>query len=257
MSLGDAPFSSNATDKATFFQDMAQHALHSYALAGLVPPSLGISKSSGEPISSSGDLLDVIDGWFAQQRQFKGGASTDTLDTPVGDTYAARRRAWLSHEEGVREWAYDDQNGQRVLPGQKAGGNVTVGIGFNMDDPSSRSRFAAALPGIDFDAIRSGRQPLNQAQIDQLFDKDVQGFEKIVDDRVGGANLNEHQRLALLSMAYNGPSLLGPNVVNAVLSGHGAQAIRSAGGNAARRYREAGLFAGPVDAPRVLPPYQG
>jgi GH24 family phage-related lysozyme (muramidase) len=259
MSLGDVPFTSTATDKAQFFQDLANHALQSYSLQGLVPASLGVTKPSGGPISSASDLLDTVDSWFGQQRMTRGGPATDAIDTPVQDTYAARRYAFLSKEEGVRQWAYDDATSQRILPGQPARGNVTVGVGFNMDDPSSQARFASALPGVNFNAVRSGQQPLNDAQIRTLFDFNAQEAERIVANKLPGVDLNEHQRLALVSMAFNGPSLLGHHLIDAVTSGDQAaavNAIRTSPGVRARRYREAGLYAGPVDAPNALPPYQ-
>src|SRR5689334_22543657 len=108
MSLGDVPFTSTATDKAQFFQDLANHALQSLSLQGLVPASLGVTKSGGAPVSSASDLLDVMDGWFGNQRMIRGGPATDAIDTPVDQTYAARRYSFLSKEEGVRPWAYDD-----------------------------------------------------------------------------------------------------------------------------------------------------
>jgi hypothetical protein len=58
-------------------------------------------------------------------------------------------------------------------------------------------------------------------------------------------------------MASNGPGLLNDDLINAVKNGDRAGAmseIMGAGGNPARRYREAGLFGGPTD-PTALPPY--
>lgn len=227
--------------------------MHQYALKGIIPAGTGVNKPE-QPVTDAESFLSTVNGWFANQRSARGGGAMDTYDTPVQDTYRERRYQWLSREEGTRQFAYDDKTGQQILPGQSPQGYATVGVGFNMDDSTSRARFGAALPGVPFDAVHNGQMPLNDAQIQKLFDFNVGETEAQVARTFQGTDLSEHQRLALVSLGFQRPAAL-PEVARAMSSGGVPAALSTMlrqPGSAGRRLREAALFVGPTDAPSVL-----
>jgi hypothetical protein len=210
-------------------------------------------------VTDADSYINTVQGWFAQQRAVKGGGATDAYDTPVQDTYRERRYQALNREEGVRQFAYDDKTGQQVLPGQPVKGYATVGIGFNMDAPASRATWSAALPFVDFDAVRSGKTALNDAQIQKLFDASVGGTERLVADKFQGVDLSEHQRLALISLGYQRPAAIS-EVAEAYHAGGLPSAIvsmLSQPGSQGRRLREVSQFLGAADAPPLVQPFVG
>ena len=86
-----------------------------------------------------------------------------------------------------------------------------------------------------------------------MFDYKVQESEKIVQDRLEGVPLNASQRIALVSMAYNSPALIGPNLVDHLKKGDAAsvsyEILNLSNGNKlsaldARRKREHDQFFG-------------
>ena len=191
----------------------------------------------------------------------------DTLTTAPEDTYKQRRFDFISELEGTRTRAYDDSTGRPVNPAERPNGNVTVGVGFNMDAEGNRDQFkqTLGLTDKDFDEVYNGRRRLSADQVRRLFDATSVEAESIVADRFKDVDLTDHQRLALVSLAFNNPELVGPKLVDAVKAGKGDLAIKEILFNsnrknmralAARRYREASMFAGAVEAKATLPDYK-
>lgn len=205
-------FQSKALTEQGVLEDLYAHTVRGLQATELVPPDAGSNAPLfSRPIASAADFLQEIDGQFAAQGQRQGGRALDTPWTPADQTYAARRRNLLQAEEGVRTWAYDDKTGKPVPSGESPQGKVTVGVGFNMDKPAARSEWAGAFGGNgpSFDEIRAGKKALSTEQVYRLFDHTVNSvFEPIVDEKFRGVRLSTPQRLALLSAAYNGPTLL-------------------------------------------------
>lgn len=77
----------------------------------------------------------------------------------------------ISMFEGIRNRAYDDATGKSIsfLNGELKG-NVTIGIGFNMDSKTARQEWNRVFKGkINFDDARNGKVELNDVQIDKLY----------------------------------------------------------------------------------------
>ena len=167
---------------------------------------------------------------------------TRTSSITRSEDYATRRYNFVSEVEGNKLKSYRDTSGKR-----------TVGVGFNMDAPGAESRFIEAT-GKDsqyFREVYNERANITQDESRKLFDVSIADAESVVDSRLGSADLSENQRISMVSMAYNSPSLLGPNLTAAANSGNDAAVrdeilYRSNGGNikgiANRRYKEAALW---------------
>ena len=249
-------FSSAATDEPGYYQDLAEYSIRNLQQHDLVPKSMGTNQPmfSG-PINSPEDVTNAIENAFTAQRQAQGGHAVDSPYTPADQTYGAQRRAFIGREEGNYLYAYDDKTGLPVTRGPVQGA-TTVGIGFNMDQSDGRKMWAATFAGQpdapDFDAVRSGKAQVTQAQANALFDHEINSYiEPLLDRKLGpaAANLTNNQRLSLVSMMYQNPSLIntvGPHIVAGDYSAAQA-AIKAGTGNpvlAGRRSREAQLFAG-------------
>ena len=87
----------------------------------------------------------------------------------------------IEAREGRRDSVYPDTTG-----------HPTIGVGFNLDRSDARAKITAL--GLDYDQVRNGKQSLSDAQIDTLFDADVDratsdaqslvsNFDSIPDDK--------------------------------------------------------------------------
>jgi len=159
--------------------------------------------------------------------------------------YEAKRYEALKESEGVRLESYKDTNGL-----------TTVGIGFNMEDSTARATWEKAMRGTNmvdkFDDVKSGTTKISQENARALFDVSVRNAEQEVDSAFD-VPLNSYQRIALVSLAYNNPALLGPNLRAAINNGDFLTALdeilnrsnkNKHKGIQNRREREAKLFSG-------------
>ncbi len=130
----------------------------------------------------------------------------------------------------------------------------------------ARDRFAlgTGLTDADFDATKRGELVLSQEQVRGLFDQSITDAERFVFNKFRESNLQEHERIALVSLAFNGQSLIGPNLEGFVRTGKLDRAKdeillrsnkRKKRAVAGRRYREAMMFVGPGMAEGELPPF--
>jgi len=262
----EATFRSLSTTKEGVLQDLNDYVMTNMAGKGLVPSSVGVTKSTSDgPISDPEDILNNVFRFMGKQKDRQGGAALDASDTPVQDSYRQRRYDFISREEGNRQWAYDDATSRRITDVAQKQGYVTVGVGFNMDRPGARDTFTKALGPVDFDAVYSGKASLTPSQVQKLFDYTSQEAEAYVARKFQGVNITEHQRLALVSLAFNNPSLVGPKLTAAVTGGDTKAALAEIlynsnrtqhKGLASRRYREAAMFAGSMDATKFLPGFE-
>lgn len=248
-------FSSLAETPEGVLEDMGRHMARSFQAEDLIPQSVGVNGPMfSRAIRTGADLFEEVGSWFTTQRQRQGGRALDTPTTPGGHTYRDRRYEFLMAEEGVRERAYDDATGRTVDGSTPKRGNITVGIGFNMDRPDARTVWGRVFgdQGPSFDAVYNGTARLDRAQVRALFDYNADEAERVVNGRFRDVPLREHQRIALVSMAFNGPALIGPNLTAAIREGRSEEAaeiIRTASASRQpvlnrRREREASLFRG-------------
>jgi GH24 family phage-related lysozyme (muramidase) len=171
-------------------------------------------------------------------------AKTATGTSATSADYDSKRYDFIKGVEGEKLKSYTDTTGHR-----------TVGVGFNMDAPGAKEKFNSTLGTDDqyFQDVYSGRQNITPEQSKQLFSTSVVDAEGVVDRKLSGTSLSENERIAMVSMAYNNPSLIGSGMTSAVQNGDKQAVVdeilyKSNGGNskgiANRRYQEAALFAG-------------
>ena len=236
---------------------------------GRLPASSGVAKPVPDDASKSIKNLDeLLQQWRNDLKEKQGGTAIDGVSTAPNASYARRRFAFLEDSEGSRSFAYDDATGRTVRAGRATEGNVTVGIGFNMEAPGARERWEqAGLEPAAFDEVRAGKKSLSSRDQRNLFDVSIGDAEEFVKKRAAGVPLQEHERLALLSMAFHSPALIpAGGVIHAALLEGDKEAVlhdilygNNPSGNkgiARRRYAEAAQWVGPVDAKKVLPKWR-
>jgi GH24 family phage-related lysozyme (muramidase) len=191
---------------------------------------------------------------------------------PVPLSYQALRASFIAQTEGLRGSVYLDSEGF-----------ATIGIGFNLHDATVRNSvytrmlqdhpgnegeasylqnlspvFSATYPSSAalVNAIRSVPIPegavtfrMSSGQIRDVFDTIVPSYETIVDGKL--TMPQSYERLSLVSLAYNNPSLIGPGLLSAIKVGHRAEAwyeirygsnLKLDSGLENRRYYESDVF---------------
>ena len=249
------------TDPQVLLSDLFGQVQDSLRKRGLWPQDMGITDAIRAATSVS-DMMSIVEIGLHKNQIITQGAGYDKMNTPSQHAYTERRARFIGAEEGTRIAAYDDATGKPVAAAPAVKGNVTIGTGFNMERPDA-PRIFAALFGADHDtftAIKSGKKNLTREQTRQLFDYTVGESERIVSSKLSGVPLVEAQRLALVSMTFNSPSLLGPKLIDAVKrrdwdSVRDEILYRSGTAKnpalASRRFREANLFFGADSASRL------
>lgn len=256
---------STSWQPAQVLQDIFAKMVSDRQARGDASPSYGVTKPL-PTVSTPSDLFEGLRSARGQLQTQRGGLPVEANGTPTDDSYVQRRFDFIAGEEATRRYAYDDKTGKQVVAGIPKAGNITVGIGFNMDRPDARAVMAKAI-GVgdkDFDEIYGGRKALTDLQVRKLFDYNANEAEQIVASRIKGVNLRDHQRLALVSMAFNGPSLIGPKITAAIQSGKWKDAVdeilhnsnrKNIRGLATRRWREAFMFNGSAGDQAGIPAF--
>lgn len=259
-------FRSRATTMEQYNRDVADFLLAQRRRDGTVTPGTGTTKPvEYSKIRSFSDIMNAVLGWNKDQKVRKGGAAFDKGDAPYAETYRQRRFDFLEESEGLRRLAYDDKTGAAVTSGP-VGGNVTVGVGFNMDRPDAKDVWFNALgkDDADFQKVYKGERRLDMDEVQRLFDYNIKEAEDFVSNRFRNVDLREHQRLALVSLAFHNPSLIGPNLTQQVRDGQWRAASleilhrsnkRRHRGIAKRRWREAKMFEGVNPQATSLPDF--
>lgn len=222
--------------------------------AGLVPMTTGVNSNLPDP-SNAQDILDYIENEMWRGVAQNGRRHVDRHRVQHDQTYRSRRQDMLVGAEALRTHAYDDETGKRVTNGSVSG-KVTVGIGFNMDRSGARSTWNSVFGGaVSFDDVYSGKASLSKSQAQMLFDYDMRYFEGVVTSAADGRSLPENQHLALLGIAYNAPKRVA-DMSSDIANGNHSEVLRKMlyesfnpkhklrRSLAARRYREARLYAG-------------
>ncbi len=213
--------------------------------AGLISPTSGVTNFNLEPEENRS--------WFDSMSRTIMKANPALFDDPA-DTdrrnYLQRRFEFISDHEGWREKVYKDTRGFR-----------TVGYGFNLDEPSNRQLYKNALGKTDedYDNLRDGKSVLSNSDGRILFEAAAGSAEKLISSQFSDVDLKGYERLALVSLAYNSPSLIGPNLTRHIKAGDKKAAfdeikyksnLRKSKGIQNRRNLEAEMFTGmdPDDA---------
>lgn len=218
---------------------------------GLIPSSYGVTRKVDYD-----NPVGELDKMMLERRVTHGGAALDLQGNSTSQSYGQRRYDFIKAEEGLRKYTYDDATGQTVKPSRGVIGNPTVGVGFNLNRPDAPKvmKEVLGITGKDYQMILEGRKALDESQVRTLFDYTIQEAEDIVNSKLGDVGLREHQRLALVSLAFNGgPSLIGPKITEAIRSGDWESArkeiLHNSGSQSnkrlqGRRNREAAIFMG-------------
>lgn len=115
---------------------------------------------------------------------------------------------FLDEFEGCRDEVYNDQRN-----------NPTVGYGFNLN--SGDTVGLLRLHGYDPEALKSKKAKLNQddAKIIRrsILSKKADNLKKMVGPDIYDT-LDTNKRAGLLSMMYNAPALIGPNLIRGLSS---------------------------------------
>jgi len=125
--------------------------------------------------------------------------------------YLQRRFEFIGEgHEGWREKVYKDSRNLR-----------TVGFGFNLEEPTNRDLYKRALRRTDqdFDNLRDGNTQLTMREGRILFEASAGAAERLISSKFSDIDLKGYERLALVSLAYNHPGLIGPNLTKHVRAG--------------------------------------
>tara|TARA_Y100001973_G_scaffold106737_1_gene186986 strand:- start:844 stop:2319 length:1476 start_codon:yes stop_codon:yes gene_type:complete len=167
------------------------------------------------------------------------------LDEPgERDTYLQRRFEFITAHEGWRDKTYRDTRNLR-----------TVGYGFNLEEPTNRDLYKQALGKTDqdFNDLRDGKTTLDKREGRILFEAAAGSAERLISSKFDDVDLKGYERLALISLAYNHPKLIGPNLTKHIKAGDKQAAmdeiqlrsnLHKSKGIANRRELEAQMFSG-------------
>ena len=235
-------------------QDLAQATIIAGREGGIIPMTTGVAQPMPQ-IRDGADLMDFLDAELARGVNAQGRRFIDRNAVSFDQTYRGRRLKLMTQQLQMRPHAFD-ATGARVTAGQTPQGDVTVGLGFNMDRPGARDTWREVFGGygLSFDEVRNGEAAINDEQAQRLFEVDMLHFENVLADAADGRTLPENQHLALLSLAYENPNVIDKirgdiadgnhnEVIRAILyedipASNTAAAVKS------RRYQEARMYVG-------------
>ena len=155
--------------------------------------------------------------------------------------YRDMRFDFITAEESYRDRMY------------KVNGVRHIGYGMNLDANKDTVMEVLNLDANGWNLLSSGEMAITQQQGRALYENAVQDAERVVAQRLEGIPLNATQRTALVSMAYNSPALIGPNLTKHLQAGDAERVSYeilnlSNGGNVPgldnRRKREHDMFFG-------------
>lgn len=227
-----------------------------------------------------GDLQ--MDDWVKGSRPATGwtiGAYAKALDTrrssvpqyPGAQPSAMGTGGWLDqargildNEEGLEPRAYHGANSKArkdqiaaggdifVKPGHRSTEEVAVGYGWNMQRKDTKSVFANILGfgPADTDAVFNGQKSIDQGQAAKLRDYAIMEVNNSIERDLKDTPLRDHQRAALVSLAYNlgYGGLRSTGIPDAIKAGKPdaevANMIQALKSNPARRRVEAAAFLG-------------
>lgn len=172
---------------------------------GLISPTKDITNFQIEPEDTPGFLESMLN---------KIGITSpevfDSSNPEAVGNYMSDRFEFITGHEDYREKVYRDSRKRR-----------TIGYGFNLDEPTNRALFKKVLKKTDkeFDALRDGTAAIDPTQARILFEASAGEAERLITNKFGALNLKGFQRMALVSLAYNHPNLIGPNLTKALQKG--------------------------------------
>lgn len=167
----------------------------------------------------------------------KGPKAFDTED----QNYMNSRFEFIAAEEQYRNSVY------------MLNGVPHIGYGLNLNANADIAKEVLKLDAKGFSKLMSGETTITERQGRLLFEAAVKDAERVVSTKLEGVPLNATQRIALVSMAYNAPALIGPNLTKHLKAGSAAdvsyEILNKSNGNKLpaldnRRKREHDMFFG-------------
>lgn len=234
---------SSETEPEAAFKDGAKKLQRQYQRQGLYSTGGGMIAPLPEPVNGK-ELKDTLNGMWNSLTGQHGPAALDGKDTPIAAAYGERRMDFMSREEGVRKFSYKDNVG---IP--------TVGIGFNLKANKKLFKEALGVEDAFYKDVVAGKKSLNDEQVRTLFDNTIAVAEDVIKRKISPDHpITENQRMALVSLAFNGGGgIIGPKITKALKTGDWQGVVdeilwdSGSKKNAAlrgRRWREAQMFAG-------------
>ncbi len=221
------------TSETEMNQVLFDHTQQKLRVGGYISPTEGAIK----PVTFGNNIEANITQINDSVLNYKGptGFDGDNAD------YKKSRYDFITAEEDYRSVAYD-------LFGVKH-----IGHGINLEANKDLVMEVLNLNDAQFTDLYNGQSRIDERQGRALFERAIQDAERVVAQNLEGVPINASQRVALVSLAYNAPALIGPNLVKAVKAGDAAAISyeilnRSNGGKIkaldARRKREHDMFFG-------------
>lgn len=205
------------------YRQQLERGLEDGRKAGTISPPQELSALSKADPQDGQDVADRLQD--AARASKSDGIIMLNLGGPKAAPFMMSFTEFLEPLEGNSPRAYDDANTRTINMNTKVIGDPTIGIGFNLTRKDARAKIEAL--GANYDKVLRGEQDLDPSQVRQLL---VQGAQEAstwlfnhFKDEVG--ILEEHQWVALLSLAYNsrwtdnGPTLIGPDITAAIKRG--------------------------------------
>ena len=172
---------------------------------GLVAPSLGGTRNIPEVTTFEEGMATIQNEINDHQINRHAGVPVDPKSGKIEASYAYRRREVLKESEGDK--------GTKVYLDHK--GIPTVGIGINLTAPQNVKFIKENFSGTAEDYI-SGKRKFSDEQVEILFEYNMTLAEAVVNRKIGKVALTANQRLALVSLAFNLPGLIGPNLTQMI-----------------------------------------
>jgi GH24 family phage-related lysozyme (muramidase) len=166
-------------------------------LAGNLPVSQGLFQQTAfptDPTKASQQLTQSVAS-YAGPKAFDQGNDQD---------YMSQRFNFIAQREGFVPHMY-------MLDGVPH-----IGFGTNLKAHGGMVKRVLGWDDKKYNDMMSGRVKITENDGRKIFESQISMFEKVVDDKLGGVPLSKQQRVALVSMAYNSPALIGPGITAAI-----------------------------------------
>lgn len=192
------------TSETKWNNEFLNQTMQNLRVGGFVSPTEGTLK----PLNFGNNLEAGLDQVHNSVLNFKGanGFSTDDTD------YHKMRFDFITAEESYSATTY------------MVDGVPHIGYGFNLEAPGNKELAMETLKisESEWNNLKGKSSQISEREGRLLFEASVRNAEKVVQQKLDGVPLNANQRVALVSMAYNAPALIGPNITKALQSGNAA-----------------------------------
>ena len=187
------------TSETEMNQVLFDHTQQKLRVGGYISPTEGAIK----PVTFGNNIEANITKINDSVLNYKGptGFDDDNAD------YKKSRYDFITAEEDYRSVAYD-------LFGVKH-----IGHGINLEVNKDLVMEVLSLNEDQFTDLYNGQSRIDERQGRALFERAIQDAERVVAQKLEGVPLNASQRVALVSLAYNAPALIGPNLVKHIKAG--------------------------------------